>query len=78
MLRQAELPPGVVNIVTGDGRTVAEIVKSDGVYKVAFEYAHEDLGRAAAIGSDIAAQKFAESRPTIVVPAVGETVPAGL
>jgi len=35
-------------------------------------------GRAAAIGSDIVAQKFAESRPTIVVPAVGETVSAGL
>src|SRR5205814_2733835 len=36
VLRQAELPPGVVNIVTGDGRTGAEIVKSDGVDKVAF------------------------------------------
>jgi len=35
-------------------------------------------GRAAAIGSDIAAQTFAGSRPTIVVPAVGETVSAGL
>jgi aldehyde dehydrogenase (NAD+) len=36
VLRQAELPPGVVNIVTGDGSTGAEIVKSDGVDKVAF------------------------------------------
>jgi aldehyde dehydrogenase (NAD+) len=36
VLRQAELPPGVVNIVTGDGRTGAEIVKSEGVDKVAF------------------------------------------
>src|SRR6184192_3573805 len=36
VLRQAELPPGVVNIVTGDGRTGAEIVKSDGVDKIAF------------------------------------------
>jgi acyl-CoA reductase-like NAD-dependent aldehyde dehydrogenase len=36
VLEQAELPPGVVNIVTGDGRTGAEIVKSDGVDKVAF------------------------------------------
>jgi len=36
VLRQAELPPGVVNIVTGDGRAGAEIVKSDGVDKVAF------------------------------------------
>jgi aldehyde dehydrogenase (NAD+) len=32
---QAELPPGVVNIVTGDGRTGAEIVKG-AVDKVAF------------------------------------------
>jgi len=36
VLRQAELPPGVVNIVTGDGRTGVEIVKSNGVDKVAF------------------------------------------
>jgi aldehyde dehydrogenase (NAD+) len=36
VLRQAELPPGVVNIVTGDGRTGAEIVKSEDVDKVAF------------------------------------------
>jgi aldehyde dehydrogenase (NAD+) len=35
VLRQAELPPGVVNIVTGDGRAGAAIVKSD-VDKVAF------------------------------------------
>jgi aldehyde dehydrogenase (NAD+) len=36
VLRQAELPPGVVNIVTGDGRTGAEIVKHDDVDKIAF------------------------------------------
>jgi aldehyde dehydrogenase (NAD+) len=36
VLRQAELPPGVVNIVTGDGRTGAEIVKHPGIDKVAF------------------------------------------
>jgi aldehyde dehydrogenase (NAD+) len=36
VLRQAELPAGVVNIVTGDGRAGAEIVQSDGVDKVAF------------------------------------------
>jgi aldehyde dehydrogenase (NAD+) len=36
VLRQAELPPGVVNIVTGDGRTGAALVESDGVDKVAF------------------------------------------
>jgi aldehyde dehydrogenase (NAD+) len=35
VLRQAELPPGVVNIVTGDGSTGAAIVKSD-VDKIAF------------------------------------------
>jgi aldehyde dehydrogenase (NAD+) len=36
VLRQAELPPGVVNIVTGDGRTGAEIVSHPGVDKIAF------------------------------------------
>jgi aldehyde dehydrogenase (NAD+) len=35
VLRQAELPEGVVNIVTGDGRAGAALVKSD-VAKVAF------------------------------------------
>ncbi len=35
VLRQAELPPGVVNIITGDGRAGAALVKSD-VDKVAF------------------------------------------
>jgi aldehyde dehydrogenase (NAD+) len=36
VVRQAELPPGVVNIVTGDGRAGAELVKHRGVDKVAF------------------------------------------
>ncbi|MBA3365807.1 MAG: aldehyde dehydrogenase family protein, partial [Actinobacteria bacterium] len=36
VLRQAEVPPGVVNIVTGDGRAGAEIVKHPGVDKIAF------------------------------------------
>ena len=36
VLRQAELPPGVVNIVTGDGRAGAALVKSEGVDKIAF------------------------------------------
>jgi aldehyde dehydrogenase (NAD+) len=36
VLRQAELPPGVVNIVTGDGRTGAELVAHPGVDKIAF------------------------------------------
>jgi aldehyde dehydrogenase (NAD+) len=35
VLRQAELPPGVVNIVTGDGRTGAAIVEGE-VDKIAF------------------------------------------
>src|SRR6185503_569588 len=35
VVRQAELPPGVVNIVTGDGRTGAEVVKA-AVDKIAF------------------------------------------
>jgi aldehyde dehydrogenase (NAD+) len=34
--RQAGLPPGVVNIVTGDGRTGAAIVRHPGVDKIAF------------------------------------------
>jgi aldehyde dehydrogenase (NAD+) len=36
VLRQAELPAGVVNIVTGDGRAGAEVVKHPDVNKVAF------------------------------------------
>ena len=35
-LRQAELPPGVVNIVTGDGRAGAALVEHPGVDKIAF------------------------------------------
>jgi aldehyde dehydrogenase (NAD+) len=36
VLRQAELPPGVVNIVTGDGHTGAALVDNPGVDKIAF------------------------------------------
>ena len=36
VLRQAELPPGVVNIITGDGRTGAELVSHPDVNKIAF------------------------------------------
>lgn len=36
ILEQAELPPGVVNIVTGDGRTGAALVQHPGLDKVAF------------------------------------------
>jgi len=45
VLRQAELPPGVVNIVTGDGRTGAEIVKHPAVDKIAFT-GSTDVGKA--------------------------------
>ncbi|MBA2742212.1 MAG: aldehyde dehydrogenase family protein [Actinobacteria bacterium] len=34
--RQAELPPGVVNIVTGDGTTGAHLVKHEDIDKLAF------------------------------------------
>jgi aldehyde dehydrogenase (NAD+) len=34
--RQAELPPGVVNLVTGDGTTGGHLVKNDGIDKLAF------------------------------------------
>ena len=34
--RQAQVPPGVVNIVTGDGSTGAHLVRNGGVDKVAF------------------------------------------
>src|SRR3954471_26516 len=44
VVRQAELPPGVVNIVTGDGRAGAEIVKG-AVDKIAFT-GSTDVGKA--------------------------------
>jgi aldehyde dehydrogenase (NAD+) len=45
VVAQAELPPGVVNIVTGDGRTGAELVKHPAVDKVAFT-GSTDVGKA--------------------------------
>jgi aldehyde dehydrogenase (NAD+) len=36
VVRQAELPPGVVNIVTGDGRTGAALVEHPDIDKIAF------------------------------------------
>jgi aldehyde dehydrogenase (NAD+) len=45
VLRQAELPPGVVNIVTGDGRTGAALVSHDDVDKIAFT-GSTDVGKA--------------------------------
>jgi aldehyde dehydrogenase (NAD+) len=34
--RQAELPPGVVNLITGDGTTGAHLVRNEGIDKLAF------------------------------------------
>lgn len=51
VLRQAEVPPGVVNIVTGDGRTGAALVRQPDVDKVAFTGSTEvgkDIQRALA------------------------------
>src|SRR4051812_48863054 len=45
VVRQAELPPGVVNIVTGDGRTGAALVDHPGVDKIAFT-GSTDVGKA--------------------------------
>ena len=45
VLRQAELPAGVVNIVTGDGRTGAAIVDHPDVDKIAFT-GSTDVGKA--------------------------------
>jgi aldehyde dehydrogenase (NAD+) len=45
VLRQAELPAGVVNIVTGDGRTGAALVSHDDVDKIAFT-GSTDVGKA--------------------------------
>jgi len=36
LCQQADLPPGVVNIITGDGRTGQLLVDSEGIDKVAF------------------------------------------
>src|SRR3954451_19982468 len=45
VLRQAELPPGVVNIVTGDGRAGAALVDNPDVDKIAFT-GSTDVGKA--------------------------------
>jgi len=49
--RQAELPPGVVNVITGDGATGACLVRHSGVDKIAFTGSTEvgkDIQRAVA------------------------------
>jgi len=51
VLRQADVPPGVVNIVTGDGHTGATLVRHEGVDKIAFTGSTEvgkDIQRALA------------------------------
>ncbi len=51
VLRQAEVPPGIVNIVTGDGRAGAALVRHPDVDKVAFTGSTEvgkDIQRAVA------------------------------
>jgi acyl-CoA reductase-like NAD-dependent aldehyde dehydrogenase len=51
VLRQAGVPPGVVNIVTGDRQTGATLVRHDGVDKIAFTGSTEvgkDIQRAIA------------------------------
>ena len=51
VVRQAGLPPGVVNILTGDGHTGATLVRHDGVDKIAFTGSTEvgkDIQRALA------------------------------
>ncbi len=45
VLRQAELPAGVVNIVTGDGRTGAALVEHPDIDKIAFT-GSTDVGKA--------------------------------
>jgi len=52
-IADAGLPPGVVNIVTGDGRTGAALVRHPGVDKIAFTGSTEvgRLIRAATAGS---------------------------
>lgn len=47
ILREVDLPRGVVNIVTGDGRTGAALVKHPGVRKIAFTGSTE-VGKAIA------------------------------
>jgi aldehyde dehydrogenase (NAD+) len=44
ILQQADLPPGVVNIITGDGSTGASLVAHPGVDKIAFT-GSTDVGR---------------------------------
>src|SRR5690606_34483041 len=57
IVQDVELPPGVVNVVTGDGRTGALLVRHPGVQKVTFTgggLAGRDVARAVAgTGKDL-------------------------
>jgi aldehyde dehydrogenase (NAD+) len=52
IIEECELPPGVVNVVTGDGRTGAALVAHPGVNKIAFTGSTEVGKRIAAAVSD--------------------------
>jgi aldehyde dehydrogenase (NAD+) len=56
ILEEVELPPGVVNIVTGDGRTGAALVEHPKVDKIAFTGSTD-------VGKRIAKAVASESRP---------------
>ena len=47
IIEEADLPPGVVNVVTGDGETGAALVENDGVDKIAFT-GSTDVGKSIA------------------------------
>jgi aldehyde dehydrogenase (NAD+) len=57
ILQEIDLPPGVVNIVTGDGRTGAALVAHDGVDKIAFTGSTE-VGKKIAAGVAASGKKL--------------------
>ncbi len=69
ILQEIDLPPGVVNIVTGDGSTGAALVEHPGIDKVAFTGSTEvgkKIARSIAVGgtSTGARRVGSENRPT--------------
>ncbi len=64
ILQEIELPPGVVNIVTGDGSTGAALVEHPGIDKIAFTGSTE-IGKKIARSVASQSEKLgSESRPT--------------
>jgi len=61
ILQEIDLPPGVVNIVTGDGRTGEALVEHPGVNKIAFTGSTE-VGKR--IGRSVAERHGSERRAT--------------